>query len=128
MRSAPTKVVEDGRIKTGPQRSSSDLGCCGRFEFRGPRRRTLLVIADNGMPETEPFGGWEHVSVSLLDFPGRTPNWTEVCFVKDQFWKEEEVVVQYHPRRSEYVNVHPGVLHLWRRVDGEFPTPPTVLV
>jgi hypothetical protein len=85
------------------------------------------VIADDGKTPGE-IGGWEHVSVSLLDFPSRIPGWTEMCFVKDQFWEEEEVVVQYHPRLSEYVNCHPGVLHLWRRVDGGFPTPPLGLI
>jgi hypothetical protein len=74
-----------------------------------------------------PFDGqeeWEHVSVSL---PNRCPTWAEMCFVKNLFWEDHECVVQFHPPRSEYVNLHPFCLHLWRHRDG-FPTPPSHLV
>ena len=56
----------------------------------------LKVIASDGM-------SWEHVSVS---FPNRCPNWREMCFIKSLFWDDEDVVVQYHPAKSAYVNVH----------------------
>lgn len=79
---------------------------------------TLKVIASDGE-------GWEHVSVSLSS---RIPNWYEMCYVKDVFWDEEDVVMQLHPRKSEYVNNHPNVLHLWRPTDREIPTPPRILV
>jgi hypothetical protein len=75
---------------------------------------TLSVIACDGM-------GWEHVSVSL---PHRTPNWREMCFIKAVFWDEEDGVIQYHPAKSEYVNLHDHCLHLWKPVDFEMPTPP----
>lgn len=55
--------------------------------------------------------GWEHVSVSL---PGRDPFWAEMCFIKDLFFEPEETVYQLHPKESEYVNVHPHCLHIWR--------------
>ena len=51
-----------------------------------------------------------------------------MCQVKDLFWEEEEVVVQFHPKKSEYVNMHEGCLHLWRSTEKEFPTPPSILV
>lgn len=66
-------------------------------------------------------GGWEHVSVS---YKNRVPTWDEMCKVKDMFWKDNECVVQYHPPKSEYVNVHPYCLHLWKKSDGEFERPP----
>ena len=69
--------------------------------------------------------GWEHVSVSLSH---RTPNWREMCFIKDLFWDEEDVVIQYHPKKSEYVNLHNNYLHLWRPIGVELPTPPKELV
>lgn len=80
----------------------------------------LKIIADDGATT-----GWEHVSVSL---PSRTPNWDEMCFVKSLFWSDEETVVQFHPRASEYVNSHPHCLHLWRRVGVNAELPPRVLV
>lgn len=61
-------------------------------------------------------GSWEHVSVSRRD---RCPTWDEMCQVKDLFWDDEDCVVQYHPPKSSYVNLHPFCLHLWRRVNGD---------
>lgn len=83
--------------------------------FRG---RDLKVIASFGY-------GWEHVSVSLSN---RCPNWTEMRFVKDCFWNEEEAVMQLHPPKSEYVNMHPYCLHLWRPINLDIPVPPSILV
>lgn len=90
--------------------------------FLIPASRLLFrVIAGDG-------GGWQHVSVSIDDVP-RCPNWQEMCMIKDLFWEPEDVVVQFHPKKSEYVNLHPHVLHLWRCIDGrEFPTPPPIMV
>jgi hypothetical protein len=80
--------------------------------------RALRVIASDG-------DGWEHVSVSLID---RTPHWDEMCYVKNLFWDAEDCVVQYHPPASLYVNCHPYVLHMWRKVGSEFEVPPTYMV
>jgi hypothetical protein len=70
-------------------------------------------------------GGWEHVSVSHF---AAVPDWRDMCEVKDLMWPPEDWVMQYHPARSEYVNYHPYCLHLWRPVDGVFPTPPSWMV
>ena len=48
-------------------------------------------------------GGWDHVSV--CPYNRRTPTWDEMCAVKDMFFRDDEVVVQYHPAKSEYVNI-----------------------
>jgi len=58
----------------------------------------------------------------------RTPNWAEMCFIKDIFWEEEEAVVQFHPPKSDYVNHHPYCLHLWRPVFSKLELPPSILV
>lgn len=60
--------------------------------------------------------GMEHVSVQLF---GKLPSWTEMCEIKDIFWSEEEMVVQIHPKKSEYVNITEA-LHLWRPKDGDW--------
>lgn len=84
--------------------------------------RRLVIVASDGL-------GWEHVSVSVRDGKRvRTPVWDEMAHVKDVFWDDEDVVVQFHPRRSEYVNCHENVLHLWRPVGIELPTPDPILV
>jgi len=51
-----------------------------------------------------------------------------MCFIKDLFWDGEDVVIQHHPKKSEYVNRHDNCLHLWRPVAVEIPTPPKELV
>jgi hypothetical protein len=88
--------------------------------------RSLLAMACDGQ-ET----GWEHVSISLVDNKTKCPSWDEMCLVKDLFWSPDEAVMQLHPPAIEYVNNHPGCLHLWRPVPemiGDIPLPPAELV
>lgn len=110
----------------------------GCFLLRGPQF-DLLCIASTGLGWSEaglPGAPWEHVSVQVVrgsrgggrESAGRTPNWREMCIVKDAFWPEEDCVVQFHPPKSEYVNCHPFVLHLWRPVNLELPRPPAICV
>jgi hypothetical protein len=88
---------------------------------RDAQGRRLKIIASAGL-------GWEHVSVTLPDWGPKTPSWAEMCFVKDLFWCEDETVIQFHPGKSDYVNIHPGCLHLWRPINVEIQLPPTYLV
>lgn len=92
-------------------------GGCGEIYFPG-QREPMVVVWSFG-------GGWEHVSVS---YRKRTPTWAEMCKVKDMFWNEDETVVQYHPKKSDYVNIHPYCLHLWRKCGEDFEQPPTSYV
>jgi len=85
--------------------------------------RPLKAMATDGFDT-----GWEHVSVTLNDTSARIPNWLEMCAVKDLFWDAEETVVQFHPPKSEYVNEHPGCLHLWRNKNEKQPRPPKELI
>ena len=83
--------------------------------FRFERNGIIFnIIASDGM-------GWEHVSVSLNK--KRNPTWDEMCIVKDIFWDAEDLVVQYHPPKSKYVNKHPYCLHLWRPINEKVPVP-----
>lgn len=117
--------LEAGRIRTGKYGSDPSDGANGAFLIRGPMGATLRIIASDGIDPVAQ--GWEHVSVSIAS-ANRCPNWTEMCFVKDLFWGEEETVVQFHPPRSEYVNHHPTTLHLWRNRTNAVATPPAILV
>ena len=83
--------------------------------FKSGRR--FQVIATDG-------GGWDHVSVTPLDKPNKIATWDEMCEIKDMFFEPEEECVEYHPRKSEYVNLKSNCLHLWRPNDGrEFMNP-----
>ena len=66
-------------------------------------------------------GGWDHVSVSHNDC---CPTWDEMCAVKDVFFLDDECCIEYHPPKSEYVNIHPYCLHIWKPQNAEILQPP----
>lgn len=103
--------------------SDESFGFNGVFCFNLPgETRPIYCICSDGL-------GWQHVSVSFGKGAKRCPSWEIMCRVKDLFWEPTDWVVQFHPPASEYVNNHPGCLHLWRCIDGRsFPTPPAELV
>lgn len=117
------RFPEKYRITSGPRRSHPRDGNNGsaRISMLAPKGIVVLFVhASDGL-------GWEHVSVSV---PGRDrcPTWAEMAYVKSLFWGDEDVVVQIHPRKSEYVNHHPYCLHLWRESGKDSPTPPWWMV
>jgi len=122
-------VPEANRITGGPLGSDANAGNNGAFsvpperEALAPGIRTrLFIIASDGR-------GWEHVSVHAHEGRrSRTPTWDEMCLVKDLFWDPEDMVMQLHPRRSQYVNDHPHTLHLWRPIGRAIPEPIAMLV
>lgn len=86
------------------------------YEFR--------CMASNGMD-------WEHVSVSVAkkrQEASRCCTWEEMCHIKNIFWTEDVCVIEYHPSKSEYVNRHPYVLHLWRPISQIIPIPDKSMV
>jgi hypothetical protein len=119
-------VPETARLADALDWSSTTAdGNNGAFWLTSPEPGWhLLALVSDG-------DGWEHVSVSArVGGRGRTrtPTWKEMAYVKALFWEDEDVVVQYHPRKSEYVNCHKDVLHLWRPTSFEMPTPPPEFV
>lgn len=118
------KFPEQFRVQRPPLYVSKPGDSFGAFivsAVKNPGRRELNIIACDGA-ET----GWDHVSVSI-NGSNKQPTWQEMCFVKDLFWDDADWAVQFHPAKSDYVNHHPGVLHLWRCVGG-FPVPPKICV
>lgn len=86
------KIPEQYRIKVGKFASDETYGNNGAFLIPFESYE-FTVIASDGE-------GWEHVSVSL---PNRAPNWKEMCYMKNLFWGEDELVVQYHPPKTVYI-------------------------
>jgi hypothetical protein len=124
MRKTAPPELERGRVRQGEYASLSSDGLMGAFQLRGPCGGDLVILSTGPEP-MEGHEPWEHVSVSLKH---RCPNWLEMVFVKALFFEDEETVVQFHPPRSQYVNCHPYVLHLWRPLDDHIKTPPSILV
>jgi len=95
----------------GSQYTAPDGSRHGLYEIpvKDGKVRTFKCVASvhtrPGLPDLE------HVSVQ-----GKkgTPSWEVMCAIKDIFWEPEDEVIQYHPKKSEYVNMHPNVLHMWR--------------
>lgn len=124
MRQRFPDIMEDGRIRTGHYASNTYF-TCGAFTVMGPCGARLYVIVSDGL-DVGPLSGWEHVSVHREG--KHPPNWQEMSWIKEQFWQDEETVLQFHPKKSEYKNVHPTTLHLWRNVGLDHPLPPNILV
>ncbi len=110
-------VPEKFRITKGVLGSHEGDGNNGAFWVK-TKKYVFTVVASDQLE-------WEHVSVSL---PLRCPTWDEMCFIKRMFWSEDDCVIQYHPSEKAYVNNHPYCLHLWRPVNKEIPTPPSLMV
>lgn len=108
--------------------TTSADGNNGAFLIRQTNGRDLYIIASDGSDwEKEGLTGvkWEHVSIHVYDGKRTlTPRWDEMCKVKDIFWDDEDVVVQFHPKKSEYINQHKNTLHLWRPIGIDIPYPP----
>lgn len=120
MKTSLDDIIEAGRITTGSLGSAAG-NLYGAFSVNGPCGRCLKIIATDGLGFVP---RWEHVSVSLSSRP---PNWQEMCWVKDKFWYEDELVIQFHPPKAQYINFHPHCLHLWKP---PYPVqlPPSILI
>lgn len=89
------------------------------------------VIFKNGKPYASVIasdgGGWEHVSIA--PFNRRiVPDWEDMCRLKDMFFHDDECCVQYHPPKSEYVNMMQNCLHIWKPLNESLPMPPAFMV
>jgi hypothetical protein len=111
-------VPNQFRLRQGRLASTDEAGNNGVFLLKekpvmakrhNGAPRTLVIIASDG-------GGWEHISIHVEKADGKTstPFWEDMQQMKDLFWDETDCVIQYHPAKKDYVNVHPNTLHLWR--------------
>lgn len=116
MRPEPNIRAETYRNQNVPQFRSPPGANWGAFRVRN------MNVISSGVDDEH---GWEHVSVSCEN---RTPSWSEMQEIKEMFWSDDETVIQFHPRKDKYINHHPFVLHLWRKigVDHELPPPKTI--
>jgi hypothetical protein len=94
----------------------------GLYLIPGPKKHKLVVIFTSAYNDP-----WEHASISTYR-KKRTPAWEEMCFIKNLFWKKDEMCIQYHPTENDYVNCHSYTLHIWRHKNIEIPKPPAEMV
>lgn len=92
-------------------------GFCGRYYDKNTGKWLTFIFSYQL--------GWEHLSVSM---PSKTPSWDQMCIMKDIFWNEEETCIEYHPKKSDYINNHKHCLHIWKPTEEYLPTPPSIMV
>lgn len=112
MRNEPNVQAEKHRTAGEPGKNP------GAYLIKPKTGESLRVLVSRD-------GGWDHVSVSTAT---RTPTWEEMAAVKDLFFRDDETVFQFHPRRDQYANFHPHTLHLWREQGVEYALPPAIMV
>lgn len=120
MRETFSERVERGRMHAGhlPTERGDRFGAFDLFTNDNVHLHAIVSAGDKRIQ-------WDHVSVSARL---RIPTWEEMCWIKSLFFEDDEVVVQYHPAKSQYVNLHPRTLHLWRPHNVVMPTPPSIAV
>lgn len=67
-------------------------------------------------------GLWDHISVTPKN-QNRCPTWDEMCAIKNMFFEPEEECVEFHPKQSQYINMHKNCLHIWRPITKTLTTP-----
>lgn len=112
MKAKVPKIVESCRVKKGPMGSNKTYGFNGVFVIPYKRYELTVIVSDKL--------GWDHVSVSLKD---RVPTWYEMKYVKELFFDDDEIVVQFHPPKEKYVNFHSNVLHMWKKQGAVYELP-----
>lgn len=125
------ELLSQCRVRSGPPEhwlSTDADGMNGMFiipftDGRGHVSRLGCIASDQE--------GWEHVSVTdqtTRKSQMTAPTWEMMCRIKRAFWDDEETVIEYHVPMAEWINDHPGCLHLWKPIGIEIPRPPTLFV
>ena len=118
------------RLRRGQMATTDADGCNGAFSFAIPgEARRVFCVASDGSLDGHGLPKWKHVSVSFGQNKS-TPSWDLMCKIKELFWEPEDVVMQLHPPRSQWISNHPGCLHLWQPLEPgvTIPLPPAIMV
>lgn len=76
-------------------------------------RRQLVAMVGYGRFGSE---AWLHVSVRHKH---GIPAWPDLAFTKASLLGDDRKAIVVLPERAHWVNLHPHVLHLWSRTDGD---------
>lgn len=125
----PFRDAEEFRVRDGSLFHTKPGARAGLFIIKQETFQIRMIVDDGVGSES----GWEHVSVSCKGkypdgYKDILPPWDCMKMVKMMFWEDEECVLQFFPPQSVYKDDNPSVLHLWRQVGINHPTPPLDLV
>lgn len=81
---------------------------------------TFEVTASNYM-------GWDHISIVVITKNGmaRIAASEEIERLKKMFFGDE-VTIEVHPKKKDYINIDEVMLHVWRPLGKDLPLPPAV--
>lgn len=87
------------------------------LEIRETQRSEFYLPIADGIGNVSALNfkndSWEHVLIDL-EAQKRCATYEEMCNLKDIFWDENEIAIQVHPAKSDYINFCKYCLHLWR--------------
>lgn len=110
------------RVLPGGWRIENERGDGYRYVYEG--LATFMIVVASVSYERD-GDRWIHVSVSAgMERPNgrqvqQLPSYKQLCEVKDLFIGPGRKAVQVFPPRTEHINIHPCVLHLFALVEGD---------
>lgn len=113
-----SEIVSNTKLHVLTNKQLDDQIKITAYFFNPVDRKRWYVIFTRGF-------GWEHLSISQGN---KTPTWDVMCMVKEIFWGDDEVCVEFHPKKEDYINMHEHCLHIWKPIGVEIPTPPPIMV
>lgn len=119
------EIKQTTGLKIKKEKSNGIAGCIFPVEYKNGKAK---IIQDYDKVLNFIFSwacGFEHLSVSTTV---KTPTWEQMCKMKEFFWKDDEVCMQLHPAKKNYINNMQYCLHIWRPIKQEIPTPPNLMV
>ena len=114
-----SEILQDKRVLKVYKNVETPLVSKLKVEVRSNKQ------SDKALVSATIVKGWEHLGVS---FKNKIPSWECMQEMKEMFFYDNEECFQLHPKADDYVNNNEYTLHIWRPVDGNFPTPPSILV
>lgn len=110
--------MSDWREITPPQMMGRGVRCFQRIVDDGHLSVLLAREAHGPGDELRWHLSISHRSNVLGDardvpLPGRLPNWDEIKDARYRFCPDQVYMAMILPPRSEYVNLHPTVMHLY---------------
>lgn len=120
----------DDELTLSEHRVTAPSGRHGAHHYRLPTNEQGVFIwcaAAVGL-------GWEYVGV-CRELYGRDgtrlsldlPHFSDLDRVKSLFWRRDEAALVLFPPEGVHIELHPAVVHLWRRQQGDIAWPPRSL-
>lgn len=82
------------------------------FKVQKCSNKGMFVLVTSALEEDNCL--WLHVSFSRSN---RMPNYSDMAFVKQQFFGDDLKAIMVFPPKTEHINQHKYCLHLWANME-----------